>query len=435
MTTGWEGTGYDPLPSQYRPDVHPEIAAIKGVSDQQEAEAPPGRIVRLASVDGLTMRRTRWLWDQRIPLAAMSLVAGREGIGKSTVVYDLAASITRGVLRGEHFGKPRSVVIVATEDDWEATILPRLTAARTDLKRIFRADVVQPDGASVLLTLPLDLDSLKQCVRDNDVVLTVLDPLMSRLDASLDSHKDAEVRRGLEPVMDFAQATRTSVIGLIHLNKSGGRNLGDQVMGSKAFNAVVRATIFIHEDADNSDGQGTRIVEQVKSNLGPKYPELPNLGFDLERVIVGKDPEDGQDIPSTHVKWNGETDRNIGDLMIMNNDEEDGALGNAKAWLEAFLDIRRRDDEADVSSVAILKEAAKFGHSKATIYRAKKKLGVVGKMIGSPPRSMWSLPVVGVDVGPGVEASSYEQASVTDGDSANTGGDFDDPESQLSQGA
>lgn len=431
MTTGWEGTGYDPapaaLPSRYRPDAHPEIAAIRGVSDQQEADGSTGRIVRLASVDGLAMRRTRWLWDQRVPLAAMTLVAGREGIGKSTVVYDLAASITRGALRGEHFGQPRSVVIVATEDDWEATILPRLAAARTDLKRIFRADVVQPDGADGLLTLPVDLDSLAQCVRDSDVALTVLDPLMSRLDAGLDSHKDAEVRRGLEPVMKFAQATRTSVVGLIHLNKSGGRNLGDLVMGSKAFNAVVRATIFIHEDSDNSDGQGTRIVEQVKSNLGPKYPELPNLGFDLEHVIVGQDPEDGQDILSTHIKWNGETDRNIGDLMTVNNDEEDGALGNAKAWLKSFLDIRRRDGEADVSSVAILKEAAKFGHSRATIYRAKRKLGVVSKMIGSPPKSMWSLPVVGVDVGPGVDAPSFEQASVTDGDSADTDGNFDGP--------
>ena len=46
----------------------------------------------------------------------------------------------------------------------------------------------------------------------------ILDPLLSRLDRSLDSHKDADVRRALEPVAVADQAG-VNIAGLIHVNK------------------------------------------------------------------------------------------------------------------------------------------------------------------------------------------------------------------------
>ena len=48
--------------------------------------------------------------------------------------------ITRGTLDGEFHGTPRSV-IVATEDPWSETIVPRLIAAGADLNRVYRCDV------------------------------------------------------------------------------------------------------------------------------------------------------------------------------------------------------------------------------------------------------------------------------------------------------
>ena len=55
------------------------------------------------------MRATHWLWqtpgpngelEDRLPLGSLGLLEGREGMGKSTVAYNLAAQITRGVLPG-----------------------------------------------------------------------------------------------------------------------------------------------------------------------------------------------------------------------------------------------------------------------------------------------------------------------------------------------
>ena len=89
-----------------------------------------------------------------IPQGAVSLVAGREGVGKSTVVADLVARITKGTLPGEHFDKPKTVIICATEDSWKQTINPRLVAAGADLSRVIRVDAYTPEGFDGTLQLP-----------------------------------------------------------------------------------------------------------------------------------------------------------------------------------------------------------------------------------------------------------------------------------------
>ena len=37
--------------------------------------------------------------------------------------------MTTGTMKGHYFGQPKAVVMVATEDSWEHTIVPRLIAA------------------------------------------------------------------------------------------------------------------------------------------------------------------------------------------------------------------------------------------------------------------------------------------------------------------
>ena len=41
--------------------------------------------------------------------------------------------MTRGTLQGACQGNPRAVIVAATEDSWEHTIVPRLMAAGADL--------------------------------------------------------------------------------------------------------------------------------------------------------------------------------------------------------------------------------------------------------------------------------------------------------------
>ena len=72
--------------------------------------APPGvapgsgedsRRIRLTPASAFKIKRVQWLWDGRVPLGEITLVAGREGSGKSTFLAWLARAITRGELEGE----------------------------------------------------------------------------------------------------------------------------------------------------------------------------------------------------------------------------------------------------------------------------------------------------------------------------------------------
>lgn len=47
--------------------------------------------------------------------------------------YWAAAQVTRGELPGVYAGAPKDVLIAATQDSWEHTIVPRLIAAAADL--------------------------------------------------------------------------------------------------------------------------------------------------------------------------------------------------------------------------------------------------------------------------------------------------------------
>ena len=58
------------------------------------------RRLRLTRASSIEVRPVHWLWDQRLPLGSLSLIGGREGIGKSTLAYQLAADVTQGRLPG-----------------------------------------------------------------------------------------------------------------------------------------------------------------------------------------------------------------------------------------------------------------------------------------------------------------------------------------------
>jgi len=131
--------------------------------------------------------------------------------------------------------RPKAVIIVATEDSWEHTIVPRLMAADADLDRVFRVDVSTSDDVDTGLTLPKDVAALERHIRDVDAALVLLDPVMSKLAANLDTHKDAEVRLALEPIVAIADKTHAAVLGIIHVNKGTSGDALTLIMGSRAF--------------------------------------------------------------------------------------------------------------------------------------------------------------------------------------------------------
>jgi hypothetical protein len=103
--------------------------------------------------------------------------------------------------------------------------------------------------------LPRDLTDVEQASRDTNAALILLDPLMSRLDERLDTYRDGDVRRALEPLAAVADRTGMAVLGIIHHNKSGSTDPLQLVMASRAFTAVARAVHAVVPDPDDDTGK------------------------------------------------------------------------------------------------------------------------------------------------------------------------------------
>ena len=340
-----------------------------------------GRHVRLTQAATIRPRPVRWLWDGRIALGTLALLAGREGLGKSTVAYTLAARITRGDLPGEHARQPKAVLVAASEDSWEHTIVPRLLAAGADLTHVYRVDV-EADGVVIGLNLPRDLFELEDAANEVDAVLLILDPLISRL-GKLDTHRDAEVRQALEPLVAIADRSRFAIVGLIHHNKSGTLDPLTLVMASKAFTAVARS---VHTVVPDPDDDQRRYFGTPKNNLGPT--NLPSMSFTIESHPIDTDEGTAW---TGRIVWGDEVHESIGDLLRRTIPDEDrNATDEAADWLKDYLEAS--GGEADSKDAKRAGKAA--GHSERTLARARTKLRITTRSEGFPRSTVWSLPVV-----------------------------------------
>ena len=392
-------------------------------------ESGAGRSLTLTSAATIRPRPVFWLWEDRIALGTLSLLAGREGLGKSTLGYALAARVTRGELRGEYLTTPRSVIVAATEDSWEHTIVPRLIAAGADLERVYRVDVVTDMGIHVGLSLPRDLLDLERNAVQVGAALLLLDPLMSRL-GSLDTHRDAEVRQALEPLVALADRARMSVLGLIHHNKSGSADPLQLVMGSKAFTAVARSVHTVVPDPED-ESERRRLFGTPKNNLG--RTDLATLSF----TIVSHPIETDEGTAWTgRLEWGSESAVTIGDAMRLSTDSDSADdASEAAAWLSDYLTSKA----GRAKSSEVKKAATAEGIRTRALTAARKRLRLLTPSEGFPRVTWWELPALEAPSGYSRDAPSRGDVTtvltVTTGrsrDSGDSGDSRDGPHASAS---
>jgi hypothetical protein len=358
-----------------RPDSRPDTGA------DIRADSEPGRRIVLTPASQIRMRPTRWTWDGRIPAGAITLIPGREGIGKSLTLAWLTAQITRGTLPGIWHGQPRAVIYAATEDSWEHTIGPRLYAAGADLTRVFRVDV-ESDAGAAFLTLPRDCDALAGPITEHGVAMLAADPLLSLISAGIDTHRDRDLRTALEPLARLADSTGCAVVALAHFNKSASSDAGNLITGSRAFSAVARAVLSIARDPAADDG--SCVMSVTKNNLGQLGQ---SLRYRIEEAEIATD--EGPAFVGRLVML-GDTDRSVNDILAESdqpNAEDRAETNDAAAWLTDFL--TSKGGEAPRKDV--LKAARAEGIADRTLTRARTKAGVTTTREGFAGGSLWRI--------------------------------------------
>jgi AAA domain len=324
-------------------------------------DRPAGRQVMVTLASQIKPRPVRWLWPDRIPAGALTLLAGREGIGKSLVGVHLAAELSRGTLPGSRHGRPCRVMFATSEDAWEFTMVPRLLAAGADLAMIGRVQV-DDDGIVTGLTTPVDVPALAAYIGSHDVALLVLDPLTSVMDERIDA-RDREVRKALEPLAQLAEDTGAAVLGNVHPGKSLGADPVNLILGSRAFSAVARVALVAARDPDDED---SNVLSVEKSNLG--RIDVPGLTYRVDGVEVATDEGPAS---AGLLVWTGETEGRVRDIMADAGEEHSNRDEAAKWLIDYLTDLCGEAPAKDVKKAAVA-----AGFTERTLDRARSRAGV-----------------------------------------------------------
>ena len=308
----------------------------------------------------------RWLWAGRIALGKLTFIQGDPDLGKSFLTLDMAARVSTGrPWPGDaSTGQPaENVFLLSAEDGVADTIRPRLEAAGANLKRVFFAK-----GISSLTSGLSELDRFIS--RKGSLRLLVIDPLSAYL-GKTDSHKNAEVRGALAPLVSMAERHQFAVVCVTHLNKNTEGPAIYRATGSLAFTAAARAVWQAVKDKENPQ---RRLLLPVKNNLARDTPGLAYRIVDSDIPGIGK------------VEWEP-------DPVSMRPDEAlfiDNAENESKKYVEeAVAWLREELLEGPLAVKEVQRRARDSGHTWHTIRRAREKIGAESKRQGFGGGGVW----------------------------------------------
>jgi hypothetical protein len=332
--------------------------------------------VRLSEV---AMRHIQWVWPGRIAVGMHSTLAGEPGIGKSTLLYWIAATVTIGGAWPCSEGTaPRgSVIILSAEDAPEYTIKPRVVAAGGDPDKITLVTATMDDDGRVSgFTLARDLRALEEMIDElGDVVLVIIDPITSYL-GDADGHSNTDIRGVVEPLHEMAARKGVAVLTNTHFAKSGAANksrASHRVIGSTAFIALPRVALSVVQD---SEDDGRRLVLHLKNNIAPA---APGLAYKIDQRLAGY--EDGAPLYASCVVWEAEHVTMTADQAVSEHESklrDDGKRERpapARDAAEAFLrELFEGREEETLTTREINAAAREAGISAQPLREARERL-------------------------------------------------------------
>lgn len=328
-----------------------------------------GNAVVLSCGADLKPEPVRWLWQHWLALGKLHILAGAPGQGKTTLALAMAATVTIGGRWPDGSKCTQGNILVwSGEDDPADTLLPRLLAAGAERSRCYFIQGTRSADGDVLPFDPArDLQGLLQAIEQiGGVRLLVIDPVVSAVTG--DSHKNTEVRRALQPLVNLATACECAVLGITHFSKGGqGIDPAQRVVGSVAFTAVARVVMVAAKVKSLEDGQDTRILARSKSNIGP---DDGGFNYHLEQC----EPIPG--IQTSRIAWGAAVQGTARELLTdpSENTDEEKADATAKDVAIEFLVELLKDGSAPSKFVEA--EAKAAGISWITVRRASDALGV-----------------------------------------------------------
>ena len=307
--------------------------------------------LQMIKMSEIQSREVAWLWYPFIPYGKLTIVQGDPGDGKTTLVLNIAAKLSRGegIDSEMKLTEPLTVIYQSAEDGLADTVKPRLEVAGADCENISVID-------ESIKSLSMIDERLEEAVIRTKAKLLILDPIQAYLGGGMDMNRANEARDMIKKLAALAEKYQCAIVLVGHMNKAAGNKAAYRGMGSIDFFAVARSVLLV----GRVEGEANiRAVVQIKNNLAvfghPKAFELSEDGF----------------------HWLGDyeitADEVLGGIAPKSN-----KLEQAKRLLRELAETKNA-----IQSNEIFKLAEEQSISRRTLENAKKEMGIRAKRINN----------------------------------------------------
>lgn len=339
-----------------------ELRTIENKRTELKRSVPQLKLINMETVE---VEQIEWLLYPFIPFGKVTIIQGDPGEGKTTMVLQIIAKLTRGepillnmqsskeaqkdskensktqVLLQDSPIQPVNVIYQTAEDGLGDTIKPRLLAAGADCSRVLVID----DREQPLTMLDVRLE---EAIMQTKARMVVLDPIQGFLGTDVDMHRANEIRPLMKRVAVLAEKYHCAIILIGHMNKNSNGKSSYRGLGSIDFQAAARSVLIVGRLKDEPE---TRVMCHVKSSLAP---EGKSVAFRLDK--------------ETGFQWIGEYDISADDLL-----SGDARGQKSRIAKEFLLDILA---DGGMAQKKIEEEASKQGIKKKTLRNAKQELEI-----------------------------------------------------------
>lgn len=343
-----------------------ELCALAAAAPGSSPQKTEGSELQIVCIADVISEVVRWLWFPYIALGKLTIVEGDPGLGKSWLMYALAAAVSLGRgLPGLEVFEPGNVLILSAEDGLGDTIRPRLEVVGADMSRVFAlAEPLTLDTAGLLL--------LEAAIIKYSPVLVIIDPVFAFTGSKADIYRPNEARAFSAPLAAIAERAGCAIAAIRHLGKSrGGGHALSAGIGSIDFTAAARSVLLVGQDPDDAS---KRALVQTKNNLAPCGDAI------------------GYKIEAGRFYWTGPSTLTAARILSLPSNR-----GGRVAGTEAIEFLREALSAGPRPSKEVMTEAKKLGITEYKLRKAKEALGIEpykegGEFGGKGAKWIWELP-------------------------------------------
>lgn len=217
------------------------------------------KIINMSDVES---KEISWLWYPFIPYGKLTIIQGDPGEGKTTLVLNIAAVLSKGQGLDEHMNpeQPLHIIYQTAEDGLADTVKPRLEKAQADCNNIFVIDEMD-------VSLSMLDERIEQAILKEKAKLMILDPIQAYLGAKMDMNRANEARDMTKHLGQVAERTGCAIVLIGHMNKNAGGKVAYRGMGSIDFFAVARSVLLVGRVKGQ---ENRRAMIQIKNNLAER---------------------------------------------------------------------------------------------------------------------------------------------------------------------